>query len=321
MGNRRFRVNAPEVVLHPEFGSRSEVKSSGMLQRADAGRPAAACPARSCTLELWGGHPGTANRRVTLNGRTTYPIADHGGLTHCTYQYPRLELKRTDLVNGYNALQFAVDQGQTFWGHMIVDNACLRAILADDHPDLKKHGLAGFTAAVKATRAGRPAAAVVARIAARADWPKSPPSSSRRFTTVTTKTATADARLARLHQGPPAASNGWRHPTSRHSSSTGILRCCPIRPKSPSARSFALKQEPNLCYQTPPLKGVKLPRRAGRSVKLYPAQDMPEPFWSRASRQKTCTIRLDVEPAEIERAELHVIVWDGGAGTSATTSR
>src|SRR6187455_2268013 len=29
MSNRRFRVNAPEVVLHKEFGSRSETKSSG----------------------------------------------------------------------------------------------------------------------------------------------------------------------------------------------------------------------------------------------------------------------------------------------------
>ena len=26
-------------------------------------------------MDLWGGHPGTANRRVTLNGRTTYPLA------------------------------------------------------------------------------------------------------------------------------------------------------------------------------------------------------------------------------------------------------
>ena len=55
----------------------------------------------------------------------------------------------TDLVNGYDAVQFALDQGTTFWGHMLVDNAAIRVALTDGHPDLGKLGFAEFTATVK----------------------------------------------------------------------------------------------------------------------------------------------------------------------------
>ena len=65
--------------------------------------------------------------------------------------YPRLILKVTDLVDGYNALQFACDQGTSFWGHFIVDEACLRAVLKADHPNLTAAGLLGFRATVRAT--------------------------------------------------------------------------------------------------------------------------------------------------------------------------
>jgi len=41
---------------------------------------------------------------------------------------------------------------------------------------------------------------------------------------------------------------------------------------------------------------------------------MPKPFWSRDSKEITASIQLDVEPDEIERAELHVVSWTGGPG-------
>ena len=50
-------------------------------------------------------------------------------------------------------------------------------------------------------------------------------------------------------------------------------------------------------------------------MELVPARDLPVPFWSRAKRSRTCTVALDADPARIERVELHVVVWDGGAGT------
>ena len=69
--NRRFRVNAQEVVIHPTFAVRPEAKSSGMLQ-IRMQEDLRLLQAVELDLELWGGHPGTTNRRVTVNGRATY---------------------------------------------------------------------------------------------------------------------------------------------------------------------------------------------------------------------------------------------------------
>lgn len=146
--NSRFRVNAPEASLHPSFMHRSEVRGNGMMQiliEENLSRLISA----EFYLELWGGHPETANKRVTINGTTTYRIPEVGTEeNNCTHSYPTLPLKITDLVNGYNAIQFACDQGKSFWGHFIVDSACLRAVLKDDHPDLEKGGLADLRADV-----------------------------------------------------------------------------------------------------------------------------------------------------------------------------
>jgi hypothetical protein len=116
--NRRFRVNAPEVVTHPTFATRPEAKGNGMLQ-VRIQEDLRLLQGAELDLELWGGHPGTRNRRVTINGRTTYALPGVASDTQCTHMYPRLALKVTDLVDGYNALQFACDQGASFWGHFI----------------------------------------------------------------------------------------------------------------------------------------------------------------------------------------------------------
>src|SRR5262249_13908225 len=58
--NKRFRVNAPEVVIHPTFAARAEALGSGLLQiLADEDPRLLAGAELYC--ELWGGHPGTAN--------------------------------------------------------------------------------------------------------------------------------------------------------------------------------------------------------------------------------------------------------------------
>jgi hypothetical protein len=49
-------------------------------------------------------------------------------------------------------------------------------------------------------------------------------------------------------------------------------------------------------------------------VTPYHAHDLPRAFWSRAGNRKVCHIELNLDPGEIERAQLHVIAWDGGAG-------
>ena len=74
------------------------------------------------------------------------------------------------------------------------------------------------------------------------------------------------------------------------------------------------KNLPDLVYITPPLSGLATGARKG-AVRLYTSRDLPAPFNSRVRRKKTARIELDVEPALIERAQLHIAVWDGGCGT------
>jgi hypothetical protein len=88
----RFRVNAPEVSLDPTFGRRVETRENGMmLIRAEENLFLLTAAEFYC--EAWGGHPGTANKRITVNGRSTYPLPRVGTEDgHCTYFYPAIPL-------------------------------------------------------------------------------------------------------------------------------------------------------------------------------------------------------------------------------------
>lgn len=74
------------------------------------------------------------------------------------------------------------------------------------------------------------------------------------------------------------------------------------------------KDHPELTYTTPVIGGLYAMKPKGTRVVLYASRDVPAPFWSRANQKKQCTIEVDVDPARIERAELNVVIWDGGAG-------
>ena len=73
------------------------------------------------------------------------------------------------------------------------------------------------------------------------------------------------------------------------------------------------KDHSDLVYFTPTRRGLKTSPSA--DVRVILSKDIPEPFWSRAGRKKTCTLELDADPAKVERAELCVLIWDGGVGT------
>jgi hypothetical protein len=306
----RFRVNAPEAVLHPSFGRRSETRQSGMMQirmEEDLFQLEGA----ELYAELWGGHHHTRNKRVTLNGRTTYAIPEVGTADgYLTHQYPVIPLKLTDLVNGLNAVQFACDQGASFWGHFIVENAALRAVLKRDHPDLVKSGLAGFDATV-VFRPGRgesleirlqPGHAAISRVEFQGyyegydengdglakDW--------HGFT----KARTPVAILGTAEQAP-----------FRISWDTSML---PDQGEMAVRAVVRFRHQPGLLYLTPP-QPVAMPARTSAVVRQFLCGDVPAAFTSRLNRVKTCSIPLDVPPASVERAELHVVIWDGGRGT------
>jgi hypothetical protein len=309
--NKRFRVNAPEAVTHPTFAARDEPRGSGMLQIL-AEEDLRLLAGAELYCELWGGHPGTANRRVTVNGRSTHPIPAPGGDKQCTHLYPVIPLKVTDLVNGYNALQFACDQGTTFWGHFIVDQACLRAELKPDHPDLKKARLDEFRATVRA------APAMVADVIDLA-------------LNVSTEWLPAIARVDFQSYYRGYAENGSDQAAGWHGFTTKRqpVGWAASADKAPFKASWDLamvppqedmairavvyfKEHPDLAYVTPTARGLKTSPMA--DVRIVLSHDMPQPFWSRAAKKKACTIELDSDPATVERAQLCVLIWDGGIG-------
>ena len=312
----RFRVNSPEVVLHPEFGKRIEARENGMMLIL-AEEDLSLLTGAELYLEAWGGHPGTANKRVTANGRSTYFLPRVGTEEmNCTYFYPSINLKITDLVNGYNAFQFALDQGKTFWEHMLVDNACLQMALTNTHPDLARAGLGGFKAILTAATPG---------------------GSSDRFDLSLEVNSSSIGRIesvdfqgfyAGYDENGGGRSADWhgftkaRRPTALLGSATNApfnlpwdTRMLPSQ-KEVAARAIVhFRGQSNLVYITEPARNLEIPERATSQVTLYSSHDLPKGFWSRAGRKQRCTIYLDVAPERIERAELHVNAWTGGAGT------
>jgi hypothetical protein len=310
--NSRFRVNAPEVVLHPTFAVRPEVRSSGMMQiRVE--EDLRAIEGVELSLEIWGGHPGTLHKRVTPNGRTTYWFPETGTAAgHCTHQYPVFRLKVTDLAPGYNALQFACDQGPSFWGHFIVEQACIRTIVPAGHADIRKLGLEGFSAAVIAEpRSGEDRVEVSLRLS-------------------------DPGRVARVeyqgyYEGYDENGNGeskdW-HGFTKARAPVGFLGAADQPPfrcqwdtsmlaaqKDMAVRAtLHLKDAANLTFETAPATGVAMPSGRTAAVKVFPTAQKPAPFWSRANNLKRATIPVDIDPARVERAELHTVSWDGGSG-------
>ena len=317
VSNKRFRVNAPEVVLHPAWGLRSEAKSSGMLQ-IEMKENLSLLDGADLAVELWGGHPGTANKRVTVNGRNTYQIPDVGtAADNCTHQYPSIPLRMTDLVNGYNAIQFACDRGLASWGHYIVEGASLRAVLKPDHPDLAKLGLIGFEATVTG---GKDPQAESIRLSL--DIPA-------KF-----RDRIDSVRFQGYYDGYDENGGrqepGW-HGFTLNGKPVGYIGSTSRQPfpvqwdvsMLPSqggvaVRAFVtIKDQPGLVFITRPLEGLAIERRTQAEVKMFAASVLPAPFSSRLNRKRVARIRIDTEIEAIEKAELHLTVWDGGCGKVA----
>jgi hypothetical protein len=312
---QRMRVNAPELSLHPLYGRRVEPRENGMML-IKAEEDLFLLTAAEFYFEAWGGHPGTANKRITVNGRSMYFLPRVGTEDgHCTYFYPSIPLKISDLVNGYDAIQFAVDQGTTFWGHMLIDNAAIRVALTNGHPDLVKIGLAAFAASTKSEPlAGGDGFAIKLNCA---------PDMAAQFDSVDfqgwyygydengdlkrqdwhgfTKDRLPMATLGTVSSPPFEVK--WD--TSMLTAQTNVAVRAAIRFKSDTNLVFLTLAEPGLQIRE---------RENSRGILIAP-HDLPDHFWSRANQLKTCTLDVDIDPDRIEKVELHMITWTGGAGT------
>jgi hypothetical protein len=313
VSNDRFRVNSPEAVMHPEYSKRSETRSSGMLQILQP-QPLLSFEQAYLYLELWGGHPGTTNRRVTLNGRSQYPIAA-ASATHCTHMYPVIPIKPSDLVEGHNAIQFSCDQGTTFWGHFIVDSAAIDIVLPKGHPRRVETGTDDFKATVRCEVDSSAAENHLLSI----DVPEAMRSKIKQVTYRARYNGydeNGDGKGDDFHgmtkeRRPYAcAAESTTAPFSAHWSTAMI----PDQQLIDVEAWIEFIDGPDLLYIAPSTS-ISLGRPATQHVALLAVKEMSTPLWSRASREKTATIVLDRPPTTIQQAQLHIAVWDGGCGT------
>jgi hypothetical protein len=310
---KRLRVNPPEVVLHEKFGPRVEARENGlMLIKSEESLFQIA--GAELYLEMWGGHPGTAGKRVSFNGRHTYLLPELASLTgHCSYSYPAITIPKGDMVNGYNAVQLALDQGTTFWGHMMVDEASLRTALLATHPLLEKSGLSAFAATVSLSTTGdsktltlKVAEELAKRIAS-VDYQ----AYYTGYDENGNMTGTDWHGFTHNRKAGAFATTADKAPFT----ATWDTSMLPAQ-KNVAVRAFVrFAENPDLVYITGATDGHAVADRKDATVHLYQPTDLPTSFWSRDNNKKVCKFQLDVAPEQIEKAELHVVTWTGGPGT------
>jgi hypothetical protein len=197
-----------------------------------------------------------------------------------------------------------------------VDNACLRAVLRDDDAELLKYGLDKFAAAVEVAKDAKDLERYVLSL----------------------RVSPADAaRIAAVHfqgyyegydENGDGRTRDWHGFTKRRRPTAMIatvskppfvanwnVAMLPAQTDLKVRAIVEFKELDGLVFETAAAAAPDLVARHRGAVTIHHASDLPHPFWSRADKKQLCTIDLLFEPGEIDRAELHVVVWDGGAGT------
>ncbi len=311
---RMLRVNDAELSLHPEYGKRPEARANGFTL-VDVPENLFALQGADLYLEVWGGHPKTANKRFLINGKQEYAIPDRGCETgHCVYTYPIIPLEVAQLVTGQNAVQFACDRGETFWGHFIIDETAIRCYLKPNHPDLVQRGLQGFSAHVALSSNGK---ALGDRVSLSLTYPKSLEGQI--------ESVGYFARYDGYDDDGDGQTNDWHGYTHdrKYVNHLGRATAAPFAitwdtrmipdQDGPMALRALVHFKDGLDYWTPVLDGLAFAR--GRNpVEMYACSDMPVPFWSRASQLRQATIDVPDNLSNIESARLIVKIWDGGEG-------
>lgn len=311
---RRPRINAPNAVLDPRWGKRTETRENG-LTLIQTEEDLFQIRAAELYAELWGGHPGTANKRFTINGRSTYQLPRSGTeAAHCTFSYPIVPLAPTDIVNGFNAVQWNVDPGSTFWGHAMLDQACIRVALTNTHPDLVTKDLSKLDLHVLAS-VMRQSETIQLRLAG--SFPNPNP-----IEKVTYQAwyrgydDDGDQNREDWHgftkdRQPVAFLGSSQNPPFRVAWDTSML---PAQKNVAVRAILELKEFPDTVFLTRATPSLSIRDRKGSAVHLYTPTHLPASFWSRANQGKTCRFIIDTPPDSIERVELYVKSWTGGAG-------
>ena len=311
---RWLRVNDTELSLHENFGKRPEAKANGLML-VDVDEDLFRLDHAELRLDLWGGHPGTAHKRFTPNGKEPYSIPEVGAETrNCVYSYPTINLKVGHLVSGVNAFQFTCDRGSSFWGHFIIDAAAVRCVLKNDHPDLEEAGLDRFEAEVMLGNGDNVLAETTkVSISVPEEFAES--------------IVSVDyfGRYLGFDDTGNGAENDWHGFTHKgqHRNHIGSASespftvewdtsMIPSQPKPVAIRAVVHLKE-GFHYATDNLDGLTFPA-ARKEIRMHRCSIMPVPFWSRASRENKAQIELPDDISSLKRAQLMIKIWDGGEG-------
>ena len=310
----RLRVNDTELSLHKTFGKRNEAKANGLML-VSINEDLFNIETSQLYLEMWGGHPGTSNKRFLPNGKQFYSVPEVGTAAgHCTYSYPVIPVKVHHLVTGVNAFQFACDRGDSFWGHFIIDNAAVRCFLKDDHPDLARNDLKEFSSSVKLSSPGN-VLDDIAEISI--SYPKK----------LEQSIVSVDyfGQYLGFDDDGDGQDNDWHGFTQKkqYKNNIGLASKPPFTVKwdttmvpsqpGPMAICAVLKLKGGFRYVTDALEGLTFPVDRNRVV-MYKCTSMPAPFWSRDSKENKAVINLPEDISTIGNAQFMIKIWDGGEG-------
>ena len=310
----RLRVNSPDIVLHHYFGGRSEVRENGLALLTCEQDPRLIQSA-SLYIDLWGGHPRTSQKTVSINGRSTYAIDEVGTAAGMlTHQYPVIPLEMTDLVNGVNAIQFSCLGENTFWGHFLVNEISIDVVPSEAHPIYLDHPeLRDATFELSAHREARFSELI--RLECHV------PSSIRPLV----QRVDFEARYEGFDENGDGVRNDW-HGMTKDRLPVGIVgsssewpytvdwdtSMLPVQSGVAVRARVVLDEALGAEFRTEPLEGLAIKREPVIHVEHFEVAEADDSMWARDHQVIERTIRVPVDPRRIERSEMHLVVWDGG---------
>ena len=296
--DNRFRVNAPDAATGP-FKHIPESQADGVMRLALPIDPAEATAA-GLYLELWGGHPGVRDKRVRVNDGPALDLPEVGAADgQCTYSYPTIPLPIEHLRRGENVFAFTCDGGSTFWGHYLISGAAVVLSLPADHPRATP-----FAAAVGCTvRANVNGEIVCPKL----DGPA----------TLQPERVEFAGHYAGFDDDGDGRTRGW-HGYTKNGRPVGLLGERFDAAMLPTPRELKVRATAHLggglSYTTPAV-AVDVPSPS-RVLRVGP-DGGPRSLWSRENVVRSLELVIDHDPADVERAQLHVKIWDGGHGDAA----
>lgn len=309
----RTRVSDRGMSTHPGFSERYEAHVNGLALVTVADTISQLIMAE-LICEMWGGHPKTANKRFQINGGKTYSLPSEKTATgNCEYLFPRIKIDYTELVTGTNAIQFACDRGETFWGHFLLEEIGIRCYYRHDASFLKQSGLTDFRAVPQYSDINLSESIDI--------WLK--------------YDKLYEGKISRVHyfayykgydwsgSGKESQWHGYQFKRN-WTGHIGTVSESPYNCKWDTRMIPEQDQPVGILALIEFNNGIKCWSDVSAAfsfpsdrphVKLVYCSDMPVPFWSRDSQLKKASIKLTVDPEDIEEAQLSLRIWDGGEGS------